>query len=274
MKKTEKKGLDLLTAYKIMGKLIIGIDGIDRFLGFIPKNLHSILFTERELDIHANEGHMLYLEVSRRNGQPLNIEALAKIACCKNGNQIGPNEYLFWSQQFNDDGSVKSEAWFYNDPIVMNATPRFGWNIASEEVIPETLGINYIDQTDALIDYHKKLYKRHLPEHYKEAIAQWEAKRPMLEEILYTDKAAKEIAKCDIISLTGESFVSSEYRRLLIYENEGRKILQRHWNWSNTRTSDGKFVGVGYFGDVGASMFGNSPVIRDGDIGVSFSRSL
>lgn len=274
MKKTEKKGLDILTVHKIMGDLIIDIGVIERLFDFIPENLRQIPFTERELEIHANEGHRLYLEMPHTNdGQSLNIESLAKIACRK-GNKIGPNKYLFWRNQFSDDGSIKPEAMFYNDILVRNATSRLCWKIASKEVIFETLNHNYIDQTDILIGYTKRIYKNNLPEHYKQAVSEWEAKRLDLKEILHTKKISGEIVRCKIFFLTRESFVSSEYRRLLIYKAEDRKILQSHWNWSNTCNSDSEFVCVGGFDPSGVSVYGNAPGHNYAIIGASFSRSL
>lgn len=270
------KGLTLEQAYGIMGKLIIGVDGIDRVFDFIPKRMRLIMCAEKDLEIHADLGHRLYLELSHtNNSQPLNIEMLAKIICRKKGNQIGQDEYLFWRPQFNDDGGIKQEAWFYADRLVRNATPKFGWRIASEDVIPETRGLNYLAQTDALIEYIERIYKNRLPRGYKEAISEWEARRPMLEELLArgnSDALCKEIVKANITSLIRESFVSTEYRRLLIYKNERKKILRLNWNWSNTCDSDGKFVAVGDFDDGGTSVHGRKPDSRHDSIGVSFSR--
>lgn len=275
MKNTEIKGLTLEQAYKIMGERIVDVNGVDRMLNLIPY-LRPIPFTEWELDIHANEGHRLYFKIPHTNdGQPLNIEMLAKIAC-KKGNRIGQDECLFWSNQFNNDGTVKPEAWFYNDPLVMNAIPGFGWEIASEEVISDTLNLDYINQTDVLIGYNKRIYKNHLPEHYKEAIAQWEGKRLIMKDMLrnrLSKSLYQELHECKITSLIRESFVSTEYRRMLIYEAEKRKILQRHWNWSNTHLCIGKFVFVGLFDSVGANIGSGRPDYYRDSLGVSFSRS-
>lgn len=101
-----------------------------------------------------------------------------------------------------------------------------------------------------------------------------QGRRLIYKELLHGGKSWNEINKlkgnnemlnfAEVVYLLKEF---SEYRELLKFKN------MPCYTWTSSRASDGRIVSVGGFGEDGVNVDSDTPVDRDGAIGVSFSRS-
>lgn len=286
------KRLSIREAKNIMGSLMLDIDAIEMAFGFIPEQIPHIPYSAKELEKCAELKLRLYLEVPCTDkGLPLSIENMAKIVCCGGKNIVEKSEYLLFNDEFDDNGNLKSNTFLRYErykEIVENRFTKFGWRIASEEAIRKTVpnirdtcndvGLNYITQTDILINEHEKVFKN-FSNKYEKSIVQWREEKPKILEVLYRKmhdgelkgskyydyneelykNICREMAKLKIVHVVRESVTSAFYRYLLIYKKECRMIFYMERVCSNDYYSDGGVVTFGEVRSSGAKITGSRP---------------
>jgi len=158
-----------------------------------------------------------------------------------------------------------------NDPTFTEESPRRGWALTSNEVTYTSE--NYLEQTDLPI--------KECPDTptYQKAIQAYEKQKPYIQRLWRDyDKNWQEIAKIlgtlEITTLTRDSFLERFQQMIVHNQKTGKNILADMYYWTNSRSSYGNFVDVGYFGDDGMNVYRDDPRDACSDLGICFSRRV
>jgi len=227
----------------------------------------GIPFSVEELERAEKMGQMLVLRVDKTaEGNPMSLKAM-NVAVMERwqkegkGNLLSPNDW----ESFMKEGYKKD-------------VPRSGWALVSREVLSESLGKNYIEQTDVIIKTLKdEVFKgMEIPEKYAKAIVKFESQKERLTKLMDDDwpKAVKELSALDITQMTRQTIQETIYDLVMYYDINNKRLLRNKFTWSASVSSDGNLVNLGRFDDRGVNGNRWKPDGRVGDIGVSFSRSV
>jgi len=155
--------------------------------------------------------------------------------------------------------------------------PRSGWALVSKEVLSESLGKNYIEQTDVIIKTLKdKVFKgMEIPEKYAKAMAEFESRKEKLTKLMNDDwqEAVKQLSTLEITQMTRQTIQETIYDLTMYYDTNNKRLLTDKFTWSASVSSDGFLVPLGRFDDRGVGGGRWRSDYRD-VIGVSFSRRL
>jgi len=115
-----------------------------------------------------------------------------------------------------------------------------------------------------------------MPEVYKEAIDEFEAKKAGIQAILTSNwqEAAKQLSELKINQLSRQLPVETMYDFLMYFKNNKKRLLKSKYTWTSRRDSGGKLVGFGDADAAGAGVGRWTPDRVGGSLGVAFSRSL
>jgi hypothetical protein len=167
--------------------------------------------------------------------------------------------------------------WQQNEDFYTTETPEMHWVLVSKETIPNSLGKNYLEQTEVLVDYIQNSVFKDLamPQNYADAIAEFEAQKAEIAGLIDPDwqEAARRLAELKLNQLTRQTPVEALYDIDVRLLNNGDRLLEQLYTWTNRRGSDGRLVYVGSADADGAGVPAHKPGYRDGSLGVSFSRS-
>lgn len=255
-------------AEKLFGQDFLGPEQIkEAFLSQveIPEIIPLIPFSKDELERAQKLGQILILRVNEtRDGSPLTMEKI----------------YDLMNNEIKDKVKVLSHIdWYKDEDFYKREKPEVSWALVTKEIIPNSGHKNYLEQTEALIDYvSNEVYKgKIMPPMITEAIKEFEQEKTSLAQIIDSQKksewqeAAKRLADQRINKLFRQSPVESLYDLIVYYQQTGTRLMKNIYTWTNGRHSDGSLVCVGYFRSGGVDVNGYLPVNARDDLGVSFS---
>jgi hypothetical protein len=125
---------------------------------------------------------------------------------------------------------LKDEWTLEQEPFAHEATCALGWRLVHREPIPATRNLNYDLQDAALARYAASLGLDG--------------------------------------KLVRRSGIEMVYDTVLIARARSIRLLERTWDWSNTRTLDGGYITAGEFGAGGLHVIGYSRAVRFGTLGI------
>jgi hypothetical protein len=147
----------------------------------------------------------------------------------------------------------------------------------SKETIPNSLGKNYLEQTEVLVAYiQNSVFKDMvMPQEYADAIVEFEAQKAEIAGLMRTDwaEASRRLVKLQLNQWTRQTPVEALYDIDVRLLNNGDRLLEKVHTWTNCRRSGGGLVIVGNADDDGARVFVDQPDDPYVSLGVSFSRS-
>jgi len=268
---------DISPEEKEKGKTeVLGPAEIEKALG-LKLNLEEISkipFPEKELKRAQELNQYLILRIKETpDGESLTMQKM---------NEMKGREFVKKGKGkllCNDDdkGGLKDDAWFKDKDFFTKDAPQLEWALASREVIPDSTGKNYLQQTETIINYLKnKVFKdEELPEIYQEAITEFESQKDTLAELIKNDwkKAAEKLENLKITQITRQSPAEALYDMLAYFQNNNEKLLKDKYTWTKRRNSDGKLVLLGSSDADGADVRSFMPDYSNDLLGVFFSRS-
>jgi len=166
-------------AESIEGALGIHLDEAD-----IPPIPFSIAELKRASD-HFDLNSRLVLRIEKdKNGEPITLKRLKEIM--DQSQRPGKAPRMEYNDKYDQ-----------NETFYTSETPRTGWALVSNELIPTTLQAHYLEQTKLLIPYlREEVYKGEpLPTLYEEAISEFEALRGELNGFLVPGSDKEEFTK-------------------------------------------------------------------------------
>ena len=252
----ERQGeVSLTEADTLFRKNFFGPEAIRETFGFTLDAIPAIPFSKQELQRAEKEGALLILQIDKlADGTPLTGEVVHQ----RFGKQQDGNKFLYDTD------------WYKDEDFFIKESPRSGWRLVTPELLPNSTSKNYYDQTQLLVSEVEALDRGYVDD----AVLEWSQKKDALKSLMDTDwkEASKQLAQLEINQLFRESFVEVMYRLKLVNQTWGKNLLPNKYTWTNSRTSDGDLVFVGFFGAGGARVDGDDPRDVNDNLGVSFSR--
>jgi len=255
-------------AETLFGKRFIGPDQIEATFGFTieRKDLPPLPFSKQELREAQARGDFLIYNCSHTpEGKPLTLETMARLS---GGNKPtkdkdGHDVYPFYRDQFNEAGNIKNDAWFKQDPLIMNATPEAGWQLVSPAILEGSTSQNYLDQTDFLIDHMRGDSDFPQGSQEQKAETEWQEKKPDIRKLLDDNKikeASTLLSSLHVSTLFREPLGNTVFRYLVSLQARGERLFNDgKYTWSNTVASNGRLARFGGAGRDGASVGGCVP---------------
>lgn len=236
----------------------LGAQEVKRVLGVELVSVPSIPFTEEELRRARLLGQFLMLFV------PKTMQDLYE----QTSNKLTDGGKLLY-----EVGWYGQEVFYTTDPAVTEPT----WKLMSREVIPGSLGKNYLDMTQAISDYlvDQVYADQTLPTLYQRAVEEFSDRKSELGQLMDSDweKVARELVKLTLNQLFRPN-PSELACAVTVYEGVNQeRLLPGTYHWSAVRSSRGDLVFIGGADSNGVGVGGFVPRDSNGDLGVSFSRS-
>lgn len=259
----------ILQAKKIFGLDFLGPEEISKVWGveINPNSVPPIPFTQPDL-IRAKElNQFLILRTSQdSNGKPLTMKRM---------NQILQPEFT----QAEQGKLLYSIDWYKNEPFFAKDTPNPGWALVSKDVIPGTTGKNYLKQTVRLAEYLKtQVFEgQNTPQIYQEALEEFgEEKQAELQQLMNNNwqEATNALSNLKLNQFLRPTPSDVLYDFLAYFRITNKRLLEKMYTWTKARSSDSRLVDLGYFVAYGVYVSRGLPDDCNGDLGVSFSRSL
>lgn len=243
---------------------VLGPEAVKKAFGIeLRGEAPPIPFSKAELERAAELGQMLVLRVPMADGTPLTMEKMEQIL----------------ADQFEKDekGSVFYDTdWYKEEEFFTEETPGFGWALVSREIIPNSDSKNYHEQTARLAEHVKlSIFDDALPPEWREAIDEFYEQKDKLEKLVAEDwqEAAKQLSALKLNKMARHTPVEAIYDLMLRFQNDGQRLLENMYTWTNRLSSDGELVDVGRFDSTGAGVSSDRPGLSVGHLGVSLSRS-
>lgn len=257
-------------AREILGPdLFLGADVLEKTRGIkLPKEMLDQIplnLTEQDALECKRLNHRVSLHSDKlADGQPLTMLSLNGDVKTRNSSKL-----------------LYDTDW-YKQELFATIAGTLEYRETSSDVVPGTLGQDYLQSADTLITYLKtERYKgRPLPAEYEAAIKEYEQKRPGLAQLIKNwDKSHASGQKNWYIA--AEIFAKLQITQLIrptpnsiVQDIALKPMLQANRTWTSAQSSAGDLVFVGDAGSRGADVRGWYPICQRGDLGASFSRSL
>ncbi len=217
------------------------------------KDTPPILYSEAELKDANKNGEMLILRVATdKSGKPLTMKRL---------NEIGQPRLT------SDEGKLLYKVdWFKDEDFYKNKSLTSEWALVKKDFVPGSTGKDYIEQTRVLRDYLKglgTLTKEELGE-CSDAILN------SIRDLMKFDMKAASRQLSDLLVNKNHRRSPGEilYDWMLLFKNGKGRLLEKTYDWSSARTSDGRLVNFGYADAGGAYVYGYHPVYSSDFLGV------
>ena len=239
------------------GTDLLGPEEVIRTFGASPSinQVPPIPFTEEELDRAKALGQCLELH------EPISMLEMNRVL----GNKLGDGALLY------NTGRYEKEPFY-----ATNKSATWHWRLTTKTVIPDSTGVDYLNQSLVLARYLKtQVYAgQDLPELYAQAIAELEARKQKLAKLMNKDwqKAALELSNLAINQRCRETPSQVLQSIAMCQAVNGDYLLSNTWTWTNTRTADGRLVLVGDAAPHGVHGDRDDSRLSDGILGVRFSR--
>ncbi len=127
---------------------------------------------------------------------------------------------------------LKDEWGIELEPSASTATCTGGWGVVLKDVLKESLNVAYEAQDDFLAAYGKRI--------------------------------GSAVRRRTAVEIT--------YDTLILWMTRQQRVLERTWDWSSTRTTDGGYLNIGGFSKNGLQIFSYSRAVRHGALGVCPAR--
>lgn len=178
-------------------------------------------------------------------------------------------------------------SWYKNEDFAENAADKLEWRQTTPDVVPGTLGKDFLERTDLQIRYlREEFYKGlPLPATYEKAIQEWNTERPNIEPLVQNWNgdhasgqknwyvAAEMLEKLQIVQLLRPT-PTSIMQDIANMKSVGVNMLEGSYTDTSVRSSVGSFVRVGLADSGGVIVYSDGPFRRYDDLGSSISRSL
>lgn len=201
---------------------------------------------------------------------PFSIEGLKK-ACASNDQFL-----ILRTDQISPD-----KLNFPKTKLTLDMAPERRWALVTKDLVPNSKGMNYLEQTEVIIKYLRKqvFSGREMPKEYQEAIAEFESQKEELRTLIISNDrviwkpTAERLANLQINQLTRRCQEESAYD-LELYKQTNNKYLlySASYEWTNS-CSDDYLVIIGRFEHDGVLYNRNRAAYSAGGVGVIFSRT-
>lgn len=263
-------GQHIEVAIEKLGKEnVFGPKEIEQVFGVKIEDVPDIPFSVEELERAKNLNQMLILRVDKTaEGEPMSIKAMSDMLD-KKWQDEGKGRLLF-----------SPECWrnLLCKDLLTQELPRTGWALVSKDVLPESLGRNYLEQTEVIIKTLKEEVFKDLdiPEEYAEAITEFKDKKAEIVKLMDEDppEAAQELSQLKITQLTRQTSAEAIYDLAVYYDINNKRLLTDKLTWSVSLDPYGHLVYLGGFNSEGLSYDDWYPNGLAGHIGVCLSRRL
>lgn len=255
-------------ASEIFGSQFFGSEAAEEVFGIKVENLPPLTptFTEERLGQAKNRGELLILNVGEFcEGEPTTMQEMEK-RLQPQFDKEKKGKILF------DTRGYEGEAFFTQD------APKYRWMLVSKEVLPNSLGKNYLEQTELLASYacDTLFGGGTLPLEYKEAIEEFKDQRVAIAKIMDINdeksynwkEAARRLAGLKLNQLLRQTPSEVMYADLLYFQNTGNRLLPSLATWTIGCESYGRLVYVDYFGSAGLVVCVRGPGYSRSDLGV------
>ncbi|MEK7184771.1 MAG: hypothetical protein AAB683_01380, partial [Patescibacteria group bacterium] len=169
--------------------------------------------------------------------------------------------------------------WYSAEPFYTTETTSLEWKLVGCGLVPDSTGLNYVAETQALADYvSNQVYAdMEMPAEYQEAIDELKAEKVVLEKLINGDKwkeGGERVSKLKFNQLFRGRAVENIYNTVAYHKTNGEYLLPAQYARSRSHSSLGTLVRSGYAGSVGMRVYGvNDPRNSSDGVGVWFSRS-
>lgn len=227
-------------AREIFGKDFLGPEAIKTTYGIELsqdelQEIEDIPFTREDLEQAKQLGMMLVLRVPRiGEGKEVKPLTIDQIREKFSGGDTLGNPKKKKQKIFYRS---KGDGWYDGEKFATQETPKLGWGLVMKSVLPDSLGKNWDQQEDVLKNW---------------------AKQNKIDPTLVRRRTPVEIA----------------YDTFLYYGENKETLLEDKWDWSGVRSSDGDFVGVGFFDSGGLDVDDDTRDGADSDLGVCPARQF
>lgn len=243
--------------YELIGEEnVFGAEAVKKAFGFDVSSAEvpPVPYNEAELQEARERNEMLILRVETdADGKLLSMDHINELA---KGRVSG--KLLYDIDWYKDESFFKKEK------------PRVGWALVSKECIDNSRDKDYIEQTRVLRDSLEKigaLSDEELEECSDEKLD--EIKKFMNKD--YDEnwkKAAEQLAELAINKNHRRTPVEALYDFVLRFKSTEERSLESTYDWTNTRTSDGRLVNAGHADSSGAHVYRYEPRYSDDFLGV------
>lgn len=257
-KEKDPERADLQEAREILGNDFLGPEQVQQVFetALTPDQIPALPYSREDLEKAKERGEMLVLRIDKDvDGHPLTMERIHTLLE-RPSIQAGKGKILH------------KVDWYINEPFFKVDTAGLEWKLVSKEVLPDSTGKNYIDQTKVLRDSLREFLT---PQELTECSDQ---KLEESRELMSTDwkEAAQQLSELQINKNHRRKPVEALYDLSLRFGAKDERLLQGKYDWSCIRSSGGDLVHVGNFGAKGANVDGWEPDSASGDLGIVSSR--
>lgn len=267
-------GLMLGEAKRILGNRFFGPDQISAALGFAidSRFVESFPYTLAELKRFKEDRILMYFADEKEDGSPITTESLVDLMRDKTDEQKNEepiinklrDSYLMTKNGIrrminpvsgkNNCQHVdrKGEAYYEIEK------PRPGWRVISTEFLPDSIGRDSLEQTEALAAYLKNLSfgEAGMTEEIRAAVQEFEEKKAYLMDLMGKSRedtkritapwqeVGKILGKLKIRELTMMTPVEAVYAGAVLARATKRDFLKDMFTFTNRTTNDGGIIAV------------------------------
>ncbi|MFH1145543.1 MAG: hypothetical protein V1707_01080, partial [bacterium] len=225
--------VSLKTAKRIFGAGLLGPQAVRRTFGVKLEDVPPINASIQELERASELGQRLMLRIPKVNASLLSMIGIS--------NLLQPR----FDEQSKGKILYDTGGWKATEDFFIKDTPRFGWALVSSKVLPGSVGKNYLDQTQLLIDYLvKRVFCNIMFQPYVDAITEFQnafKDKPTeeLEKFLKDDwqKAAQVLSDLRINQLLRHTPTEVLYDFVLVSDNLNERLWENLYTWTNRRSS-------------------------------------
>lgn len=234
-------------AQRIFGDDFFGQGKVEQALKITiaPEHIPKIPFSLEELERAKELGQYLILRVDAdANGTPLTMKYLADKL-----------------QRVFDSGNkgkiLYNVDWYQDDPFYDTTTPMLKWALVSKTAVPDSTGVNYLEQTKSIAAYLKNtvFHGQPISSEYQAAFAELDSQKGIIARLIDPSsptyaanwkEGADRLARLKITRLTRQLPVEAIYDFLVYFQNTNdERLLENIYAWTAQQTRDGRLVDVG-----------------------------
>lgn len=271
------RATNVASAQMMPDRQMCGKDIAEKLFGSCALPIPIGAFSEAEIERAAEIGHYAILQVSTTaDGKPITICRMEAMRRSKHSGQV---DMLTCDGDSTRSGTV---SWYARERFYTHEVPAYGWKLVTRSVIPDSVGRDYIGQTQAIADYlvhvvyrtRRGMPKRELPELYRRALAEFGSRREELETLRRANpRRCLEIAAALRINrLFRERAVEVCYGLMMTEAAWGLELLDGLHTWTASLSSMSAAVTIGR---MERDVYISDDIVdrSDKEIGVRFCRA-
>lgn len=250
---------------------LLGPEAIEATYQFgAPVEVPPIPFKKELLERFKDLGFQLVLQVGRTpDGKSFSMDEMTKRFNDSHAASLGQNVEIL--SDVND---------LENLDVYKKETPRFGWKIASANIISSSINQNYLNQTESILkEIFDKIYQagsvNDLPERYRNAWDEFDTAFNDIKDMLENgpaNMAVRDLKKLHITNLTRERASEFYYRYIINFSQRNMNYWPDHLVWTSSQVKPDEFVIIGTSGTTSRVTVGSFPPdAAHTHIGASFS---